>query len=126
MGNKLNEVASSGKGRGRPKGKNPKGPYVPNGRPRGRPASDNPKRGYIPNGMPRGRRPGQVANKGNRGAHFRVPDNLKVAKEEYVPTGNPRGRPSEGKTVKYVKTGKPRGRPAKEKDTEEETKSFLL
>ena len=44
MGNKLNEVIASGKGRGRPKGKNPKGPYVPNGRPRGRPASDNPKK----------------------------------------------------------------------------------
>jgi hypothetical protein len=120
MGNKLNEVIPSGKGRGRPEGKNPKGPYVPTGKPRGRPAPDTPRRGYVPNGMPRGRRPGQMVTKSNRGVHFRVPDHLKVAKEVYVPTGNPRGRPSEGKTTKYVKTGKPRGRAAKAKEETDE------
>ena len=106
----------SGKGRGRPVGKNPHRPYVPNGRPRGRPASDNPKPAYVPTGKPIGRQLGSTKRLNNRGAHFRIPDHLKVPKEvvEYVPTGNPRGRPNEGKTEKYVPTGRPRGRPSKE------------
>ena len=58
-----------------------------------------------------------------RGAHLKVPDELKVTKA-YVPTGKPRGR-RKGQTkaaikaakaaarVPYVPTGKPRGRPKK-------------
>ena len=29
----------------------------------------------------------------NNGAHFMVPDELKMTKKVYVPTGKPRGRP---------------------------------
>merc|ERR1711972_1066870 len=114
MANKLNTVVKSGRGRGRPAGKNPKGPYVPTGKPRGRPSTGAFRRAYVPNGRPKGCPPGGWP-KDNRGAHFRVPDHLKKTKSkvEYVPTGNPRGRPNEGKTQPYVKTGKPRGRPAK-------------
>ena len=113
MEDEANEVKISGKGRGRPAGKNSKGPYVPSGKPRGRPPSDNPKPAYVPNGNPRGRKLGQTKRLANRGAHLRVPEHLKVAKKEYVPTGKPRGRPSEGKASTYFPTGKPRGRPAK-------------
>merc|ERR1711892_615627 len=97
MANKTNKVVASGKPAGRPN----KGKSVP----------------YVPNGNPRGRKLGYTKRLDNRGAHFRVPDHLKVEKKipVYVPTGNPMGRPNLGKTEqnKYVPNGKPRGRPAK-------------
>ena len=125
---KTNEVEATKKGRGRPAGKNPKGPYVPNGKPRGRPAGDNPRPAYVPNGRPKGRKLGwtkKLDKLDKRGAHWRVPDGEKIGKKEYVPTGNPRGRPSvpdDEKIVKkeYVPTGKPRGRPVGWKKTEED------
>ena len=72
MGNKLNQKTEpTGKGRGRPKSKTAKGPYVPTGKPRGRPAGDNPRPEYVPNGRPRGRKPGPFVKKDKRGAHLK-------------------------------------------------------
>ena len=73
MGNKLNEKVSTGKPKGRPASKNPKGPYVPTGKPRGRPAGDNPQPAYVPTGNPRGRKPGCVVKKNKQGAHLKKP-----------------------------------------------------
>ena len=72
MANKLNKAkAPSGKPRGRPAGKDRKGPYVPTGKPRGRPAGDNPRPAYVSTGRPRGRLHGQVVKKNKQGAHLK-------------------------------------------------------